>query len=85
MKNKIATIRQHINDNVKLIIVTKNQSTQDVHKIYSLGEHNFGENKVQELLQKQKELPKDINWHFIGHLQTKKVKLIAPFVHNTIC
>ena len=43
MKNKIATIRQHINDNVKLIIVTKNQSAQDIHKIYSLGELNFGQ------------------------------------------
>ena len=81
MKNKIASIRQHIKDNVKLIIVTKNQSSKDIHKIYSFGELNFGENKVQELLQKQKELPKDINWHFIGHLQTNKVKLIAPFIH----
>ena len=81
MKKEIAKIRQHIKDDVQLIIVTKNQSSKEIREIYSYGELNFGENKVQELLKKQKELPKDINWHFIGNLQTNKVKLIAPFVH----
>ena len=65
----------------KLIVVTKNQSIQNVQHIYKIGERHFGENKVQDLLRKQQQLPNDINWHMIGHLQTNKVKLITPFIH----
>ncbi len=64
-----------------LIIVTKNQDINHIQQVYNLGERDFGENKVQILIKKKKELPKDIRWHMIGHLQTNKVKLIAPFIH----
>ncbi len=53
---------------------------QEIQDLYDLGQRDFGENYVQELLEKQSALPKDIRWHFIGHLQTNKVKYIAPFV-----
>ena len=73
IKNKTKT--------AQLIVVTKHQSIQNIKNIYEIGERNFGENKVQDLLIKQKQLPNDIKWHLIGHLQTNKVKLIAPFIH----
>src|SRR6202008_3445101 len=53
----------------------------DILGLYDLGQRDFGENYVQELLEKHERLPKDIRWHFIGHLQTNKVKYLAPFVH----
>lgn len=65
----------------QLVVVTKNQSVENIKNIYKIGERNFGENKVQDLLKKQQQLPNDINWHMIGHLQTNKVKLITPFIH----
>lgn len=67
--------------NVQLIAVSKTKPSTEVMQLYKLGQRHFGENKVQELTAKQEELPKDICWHFIGHLQTNKVKYIAPFVH----
>jgi pyridoxal phosphate enzyme (YggS family) len=57
------------------------QTVQDIQTLYDLGQRDFGENYVQELVEKQALLPKDIDWHFIGHLQSNKVKYIAPFVH----
>jgi pyridoxal phosphate enzyme (YggS family) len=66
---------------VALVAVTKNQSAERVRELYDSGLRNFGENRVQELLDKHDALPKDIHWHLIGHLQTNKVKQIAPFVH----
>lgn len=81
MKNNITKIRQNIRGHTKLVIVTKNQSIENIHTIYTYGELDFGENKVQDIIQKQKALSKDINWHFIGHLQRNKVKFIAPFVY----
>jgi len=66
--------------NVTLVAVSKNKPIEDVKSIYDLGHKDFGENYVQELVDKQDKLPKDIQWHFIGHLQTNKVKFIAPFV-----
>lgn len=65
---------------VKLIAVSKTKSTSEIMEAYQAGQRDFGENQVQELLEKQNELPKDINWHLIGHLQTNKVKSIAPFI-----
>ena len=65
----------------QLIVVTKNQSLKNIKRIYQIGHRNFGENKVQDLLKKKQQLPHDINWHMIGHLQSNKVKLIAPFIH----
>src|SRR6476469_4992414 len=65
---------------VCLVAATKMQPTQTLHDLYELGVRDFGENKVQELLRKREELPQDIRWHFIGHLQSNKSKLIAPFI-----
>ena len=66
---------------VTLIAVSKTKPVEDIQVLYDAGHRDFGENYVQELVQKQAVLPKDIRWHFIGHLQTNKVKMIAPFVH----
>ena len=65
---------------VKLVAVSKTKPVKDILELYNIGHHDFGENYVQELVEKAKQLPADIRWHFIGHLQTNKVKLIAPFV-----
>jgi len=64
-----------------LVAVSKMQSAADIRSLYDHGQRDFGENYVQELVQKRGELPDDIRWHFIGHLQTNKVRLIAPFVY----
>ena len=66
---------------VTLVAVSKTKPVTDILALYELGHRDFGENYVQELLAKQPQLPADIRWHFIGHLQTNKVKSIAPFVH----
>ena len=65
----------------KLVIVTKNQSLEDVLEVYKNGFRIFAENKVQNLIERQQTLPKDIEWHLIGHLQSNKVKQIAPFIN----
>jgi pyridoxal phosphate enzyme (YggS family) len=65
----------------KLIAVSKTKPVSDIREAYDAGQTVFGENKVQELCQKYELLPKDIEWHMIGHLQTNKVKYLAPFVH----
>lgn len=67
--------------NVTLVAVSKTKSVDDIRALYDLGQRDFGENYVQELVEKQAQLPADIRWHFIGHLQNNKVKYIAPFVH----
>ncbi|WP_231459309.1 YggS family pyridoxal phosphate-dependent enzyme [Pedobacter sp. Leaf132] len=67
-------------DNVKLIAVSKTQSNEAILEAYNAGQRIFGENHVQELADKEAELPKDIEWHMIGHLQSNKVKYIAPFI-----
>ena len=66
---------------VNLVAVSKTKPNEDIQALYELGQRAFGENYVQELVDKEAALPKDIHWHFIGHLQTNKVKYIAPFVH----
>ena len=66
---------------VQLIAVSKTKPNEDIIELYDLGQRAFGENYVQELVDKAASLPKDIQWHFIGHLQSNKVKYIAPFVH----
>ena len=66
---------------VQLIAVSKTKPASDIEALYQLGQRDFGENYVQELVDKSAALPKDIRWHFIGHLQSNKVKYIAPFVH----
>lgn len=67
--------------NVTLIAVSKTKPIEDILQLYQLGQRDFGENYVQELVEKQAQLPADIRWHFIGHLQSNKVKYIGPFVH----
>ena len=64
-----------------LVAVSKTKPASDIQELYDLGQRDFGENYVQELAEKQLLLPNDIRWHFIGHLQSNKVKYIAPFVH----
>ncbi len=66
---------------VTLIAVSKKKPAADIQEMYILGQRHFGENYVQELVEKQTRLPADIHWHYIGHLQSNKVKEIAPFVH----
>ena len=66
---------------VRLVAVSKTKSVDDIRELYTEGQRDFGENYVQELVDKQTQLPPDIRWHFIGHLQSNKVKFIAPFVH----
>lgn len=69
-----------IPDHVKIVAVSKTKPNEDILEAYEQGQRIFGENKVQDLVAKSESLPKDIQWHFIGHLQTNKVKYIAPFV-----
>lgn len=70
--------RQH---QATLVAVSKTKPVADIQELYELGQRDFGENYVQELVEKQPQLPLDIRWHFIGHLQRNKVKYIAPFVY----
>jgi pyridoxal phosphate enzyme (YggS family) len=74
----IADLGSH---DVTLVAVSKTKPVEEIKELYDLGQRDFGENYVQELAEKQSQLPKDIRWHFIGHLQTNKVKQIASFVH----
>ena len=76
-------IKDQIPENVELVAVSKFHPIEKIKEVYDCGQKVFGENKVQELLSKVDDLPKDIQWHLIGHLQTNKVKYIAPFI-NTI-
>ena len=76
-------IKAQIPANVELVAVSKFHPIEKIKEVYDCGQRVFGENKVQELLTKVNELPNDIQWHLIGHLQTNKVKYIAPFI-NTI-
>jgi PLP dependent protein len=73
--------KELIATNTTLIAVSKLKPASDIEALYNLGHRHFGENYVQELVEKQAQLLSDINWHFIGHLQSNKVKYIAPFVH----
>lgn len=70
-----------VDSGVQLVAVSKLQTVNAIRQMYDLGQRDFGENYVQELLEKQQLLPHDIRWHFIGHLQKNKAKYIAPFVH----
>lgn len=77
LKNLLAELKNH---NATLVAVSKKKSAEEIMEVYNAGHKIFGENYVQELKEKYESLPKDIEWHFIGHLQTNKVKVIAPFV-----
>lgn len=73
-------IKSQMPENVELVAVSKFHPVEKIQEVYHCGQRVFGENKVQELLTKVNELPSDIKWHLIGHLQTNKVKYIAPFI-----
>src|ERR1035437_3466790 len=78
--NNISQLKEEIPAFVKLVVVTKTHPTEKILEAYNAGHKIFGENRAQELVSKHGQLPKDIEWHLIGHLQTNKVKMIAPFV-----
>lgn len=77
----IIALKNKLPDKVRLVAVSKTKPNEDILQAYKTGHKIFGENKVQDLVKKYEELPKDIEWHFIGHPQTNKVKYIAPFIH----
>jgi PLP dependent protein len=78
--DNLKRIEQEIPNNVKIIAVSKTHPKEMIQEVYDFGHRIFGENKAQEMMEKYEALPKDIQWHMIGHLQTNKVKYIAPFV-----
>lgn len=80
IKEALQKIKQELPNEVTLVAVSKTKPSSDIQIAYDQGQRVFGENKVQELAEKYEVLPKDIEWHLIGHLQTNKVKYIAPFV-----
>lgn len=78
---RLSEIRKKLPVDVELVAISKTKPESDILEAYAVGQRHFGENKVQDLTEKFEHLPKDISWHFIGHLQTNKVKYIAPFIH----
>jgi len=80
IKENLHSIKSSLPANVALIAVTKTHPVEKLMEVYNAGHKIFGENKVQEMTDKYEQLPKDIQWHLIGHLQSNKVKYIAPFV-----
>jgi pyridoxal phosphate enzyme (YggS family) len=80
-REKYHQLLDSLGKNVTLVAVSKMQTVESIRHLYSLGQRDFGENYVQELMEKHLLLPKDIRWHFIGHLQSNKIKYIAPFIH----
>lgn len=81
LAERYTTIKSTLPPHVTLVAVSKTRTVEEIRALYDLGQRDFGENYPQELRDKQPQLPEDIRWHFIGHLQTNKVKYIAPFVH----
>lgn len=81
IKNNLNKVQCNLPENITLVAVSKTKPASDIEIAYQSGQRVFGENKVQELQDKHPELPKDIQWHMIGHLQTNKVKYIAPFIN----
>ena len=81
ISQNIAAIRATLPQGVQLVCVSKFHPAEAILEAYNAGERDFGESRVQELCAKQSQLPKDIRWHFIGHLQTNKVRQIVPFVY----
>ena len=80
IKKQISIINNEITDHVELIAVSKTRSIEDINEAYNQGQKKFGENRVQEIVDKFNKLPKDIEWHMIGHLQKNKVKYISEFI-----
>jgi pyridoxal phosphate enzyme (YggS family) len=80
ISQNILSIKTHLPENVTLVAVSKTKPVDQIMQAYDAGQRIFGENKIQEMSDKFEQLPKDIEWHMIGHVQTNKVKFMAPFV-----
>ncbi|RYJ44403.1 YggS family pyridoxal phosphate-dependent enzyme [Flavobacterium beibuense] len=80
IKDNLLTIKQSLPAHVTLVAVSKTKPVSDLTEAYEAGQRIFGENKIQEMTDKHEQMPKDIEWHMIGHVQTNKVKYMAPFV-----
>ncbi len=81
IKKNLQSIRKNLPEHVTLVAVSKTKPVSDLQEAYDAGQRIFGENKIQEMAEKFELLPKDIEWHMIGHVQSNKVKYMAPFVH----
>lgn len=81
ISENLSRLKMQIPENVIIIAISKTRSVTEILEAYNAGQRVFGENKVQEITAKQLKLPSDIEWHFIGHLQTNKVKYIAPYIN----
>ena len=81
IQNRLEKIKNELNEDTTLVAVSKTKPIEEIKSLYDIGHIDFGENKVQELVNKHAVLPKDINWHMIGHLQRNKVRQIVPFIH----
>lgn len=79
IRKRIENLRSALPSHVQLVAISKNRSIEEIMEAYHSGQRFFGENRAQELIIKQPQLPGDIQWHFVGHLQSNKVKYIAPF------
>ena len=77
---RIKEIRDSINKDVELVAVSKTKSNKEILEAYNAGQKVFGENKIQEMTEKYEQLPKDIKWHMVGHVQSNKIKYMAPYV-----
>lgn len=82
ISDTIKTIKNDLPEGVNLVAVSKFHSIEAIQEAYGAGQRIFGESRMQEIDKKQSTLPKDIQWHFIGHLQTNKVKAIVPYIHT---
>lgn len=82
IKENLNKLRSNISPDITLVAVSKTKPVNDLLDAYHTGQRDFGENKIQEMASKWEQLPKDIRWHMIGHVQTNKVKYMAPFVHT---
>jgi len=82
IKENLNKLRSNISPDITLVAVSKTKPVNDLLVAYHAGQRDFGENKIQEMASKWEQLPKDIHWHMIGHVQTNKVKYMAPFVHT---
>ncbi len=81
IKQNLQHIKSQIPEDVTLVAVSKTKPNSDIMEAYDAGQHVFGENKIQEMVDKYESLPKDIEWHMIGHVQTNKIKYMASFVN----
>lgn len=81
IKQNITTIKSTLPGNVTLVAVSKTKVVAEIMEAYNAGQRDFGENKIQEMTEKWEQMPKDIRWHMIGHVQRNKVKYMVPFVH----